>query len=237
MSRTQRSFDSQLPVNGLRRSRLCLWQICVTTSVVLHHPLLSFTELYQIISSDLDPIPDTHSIGSWQWWIWMSGVDPTLRPHSQRRLWIRILSPPLSTSSIISFPSDKRWACGKLSISVDVKMINWINLISWKMEGEGCKLSVNFLLPFDTNYPKLIISRSEFPLAAKYAAEIQMELGGGKFEIIDKFLDRWQWCGWRWWRLPWPRCRQPQRASPRGSPGAVPPCSCWPARTTCSCWR
>ena len=41
------------------------------------------------------------------------------------------------------------------------------------MEGEGCKLSVNFLLPFDTNYPKLIISRSEFPVPpAKYAVDI-----------------------------------------------------------------
>ena len=58
------------------------------------------------------------------------------------------------------------------------------------MEGEGCKLSVNFLLPFDTNYPKLMISRSEFPLAANYAVDIQMELGGGTFEIIDKFLNR-----------------------------------------------
>ena len=52
------------------------------------------------------------------------------------------------------------------------------------MEGEGCKLSVNFLLPFDTNYPKLIISRSEFPLAAKYAVDIQMELGWGDLRLL-----------------------------------------------------
>ena len=67
-----------------------------------------------------------------------------------------------------------------------------------------------------------------------------MELSQSRFgeylrEIIDnKFLDRWWWCGWRWWRRPWPRCRRPRRASPPGSRGGGPRCSCWPARTTCS---
>ena len=115
-------------VNEWDKEITCLLVTNLCHNFSRHSPSFThITELYQIISSDLDRIPDTHSIGSWQWWIWMSGADPTLRPHSQRRLWTRIPSPPLSTSSIISFPSDKRWACGKLSISVDVKMINWIN--------------------------------------------------------------------------------------------------------------